>query len=491
MIPIKKFIIWISLYLIFLEIFLRLGGWISIWERDFRNLYNKGDYKIICIGDSYTGTARYPEDLQEILNKQQNIIHFVVLNEGIGGQTLDDALKDLPELLDKEKPNMVISMLGMDFQNTKGDYFQINANKSPMLWKKPAVLRLMQFLGEQVREGLSSIKQEMILQYLKYSPNHYLLWKHVAEYHIIKRDFASCFDMLWQGIKRSPDSEMEWFYIALEQSYAATNKEDQLLFLYEYVSTRLPNNAWAYKNIIHYYMQRKNINLAKKWCMIEMKKNWQGACSNLADLFISTGDVSSAKTILEKALEKYPDDIAESTKLAEIGLHNHEISQAQIILERSLLGKDSNVRTNELLSALNIDSKTKAYACQVLFKIYESSHKLEKAAILKSKLGAINQRWNESYEKIFETLQKRGIPLVAVQYPSCKVEDLKESFLDPQKLYFVDNELTFKQGIAKRGYFYFFNDRFGVVNGHLTSNGAWLLANNISGMVLNILKINQ
>ena len=78
-------------YLILLEMGLRVGGFIFSSLQEYRNISSikkKSEYRIMCLGESTTaigGEDSYPSQLEEILNERNIGIRFSVINKGIPG----------------------------------------------------------------------------------------------------------------------------------------------------------------------------------------------------------------------------------------------------------------------------------------------------------------------------------------------------------------------------------------------------------------------
>ena len=90
-----------------------------------------------------------------------------------------------------------------------------------------------------------------------------------------------------------------------------------------------------------------------------------------------------------------------------------------------------------------------------------------------------------NYLKLKESLDKRGVKLVCVQYPMRSVESLKKIFKDKgEGIFFVDNEAIFKEEVNKSGFKEVFRDMFAGDFGHCTNKGNRLLAENIAGVIL-------
>lgn len=114
----------ILLFIGLLEIILRLGGFIYQVSQEQRNLSSirqRGEYRIMCLGESTTagGEDSYPAQLEAILNQRNIGIKFSVINKGVTGTNSSLILSRLEENLDKYKPDIVIAMMGSNDWNIK------------------------------------------------------------------------------------------------------------------------------------------------------------------------------------------------------------------------------------------------------------------------------------------------------------------------------------------------------------------------------------
>ncbi|MDP8212826.1 MAG: hypothetical protein P9X22_06010 [Candidatus Zapsychrus exili] len=115
------FLIFLGIFISFvlLEISLRSGGFIFTVHQDKKNQEALGEDKIIvlCIGESTTalgGEDSYPSQLQEVLNKKIKGKEFRVINKGIVSSTSKNIANNIKGWLVKYKPNIVISMVGVN-----------------------------------------------------------------------------------------------------------------------------------------------------------------------------------------------------------------------------------------------------------------------------------------------------------------------------------------------------------------------------------------
>ncbi len=85
-----------------------------------------------------------------------------------------------------------------------------------------------------------------------------------------------------------------------------------------------------------------------------------------------------------------------------------------------------------------------------------------------------------NFNSIYNMTEERGIALVVVQYPMRELAPLEALFRKGDSIIFIDNEKVFQDAVKERGYDNYFVDNFAGDFGHLTQEGAWLLAENIA-----------
>ena len=115
----KLLLIFFGLFLatFIIEAGLRIGEFIliSLQERtNILSLKREGAYRIMCLGESTT-FREYPLYLEEILNSSKAVdIKFTVIDKSVPSITTDAILLTLEDNLDKYKPDMVITMMGIN-----------------------------------------------------------------------------------------------------------------------------------------------------------------------------------------------------------------------------------------------------------------------------------------------------------------------------------------------------------------------------------------
>lgn len=114
--------------LVTVEMLLRLGGFIFLAFQEHRNrisIAQSGSYRIMCSGESTTafgGNDSYPSQLEKILNQSNAGIRFTVINKGVPGVPTSNLLAHLEDYLNIYKPNMVVTMMGINDEYQRVDH---------------------------------------------------------------------------------------------------------------------------------------------------------------------------------------------------------------------------------------------------------------------------------------------------------------------------------------------------------------------------------
>jgi tetratricopeptide (TPR) repeat protein len=173
-----------------------------------------------------------------------------------------------------------------------------------------------------------------------------------------------------------------------------------------------------------------------------------------------------------------------------IGL-NPKNEDTYIELERLYRNQGKFLQAEDALKkVLKLNPKKSDYTYRAISVLYEEMGKSELAKEYADKakrliLGYYISEIVNSYHKLKEILDKRGIRLVCMQYPMRSIEPLKKIFEQDNKgIIFVDNERIFKQALQKASYKEYFRDMFAGDFGHCTDKGNRLLAQNIANVIL-------
>ncbi len=121
------------LSLVTLELAMRAAGWVFLRARQgpvASDQDRSGTYRILCLGESTTadtmfmGKESYPAQLEKILNARSTGTRYEVINGGIPATSTDTIVEELPRHLDKLKPDMVVTMMGINDGEQHDPFFE-------------------------------------------------------------------------------------------------------------------------------------------------------------------------------------------------------------------------------------------------------------------------------------------------------------------------------------------------------------------------------
>ena len=159
----------IFLTLVFLEIGLRVGGFVLLSIQKNKNkVIESGDniYRILCLGESttanlYNGQSSWPSELENILNKGYKI-KFKMFNVGITATDTTRILNQLEDDLDTYEPHMVITMMGINdllYNNTHPHFqFQKRISNRILFFENFRVYKLFKLLWLHSNAKIKELK---------------------------------------------------------------------------------------------------------------------------------------------------------------------------------------------------------------------------------------------------------------------------------------------------------------------------------------------
>ncbi len=86
----------------------------------------------------------------------------------------------------------------------------------------------------------------------------------------------------------------------------------------------------------------------------------------------------------------------------------------------------------------------------------------------------------QPYREIVAALEKDGVAVLAAQYPMRPVSDLAALLARNPDVVYVDNEASFRRGVDKKGFDFYFEDNFAGDFGYMTDAGMRLFADTVA-----------
>ena len=430
-------ILGLLLFIILLELGLRLGGFILLSIQEYRNrlsLNQKGIYRILCLGESTTasgGIYSYPSQLQEILNEKNIGISFSVINKGVYGFVSSAIVASLGYNLDKYKPNMVITMMGINDGEGNIPYIEALAKTTTPLFKTFRIYKLASLLRLHIIN-----KAEEIRIYKPQQKKETITFK--TDDLTQPASYREREEMYKKAIQINPENY--WAYIELGRHY---RKQGQFLKAEEILKKAIqinPEDYWAYLELGRCYRKQKQY--------------------------------ANAEEILKKAIQINPENYWAYVFLGRCYADQGRYSRAEEMFRKAA---EANLREDL------------EYVGLALLYALQGEHRLTQGNFKKANslgLEYYNLQTRYSYQRLKEILDSRGIQLVCSQYPVRSIEPLKNMFEHKGGIIFVDNEKIFKMAVKQSGYDEYFTDNFAGDFGHCTPKGNRLLAENIANTIL-------
>jgi len=440
------------LCIIFLEIGLRIGGFIILSLREGKNrcaLKEKGVYRIMCLGGSTTasgGEYSYPSQLERILNEGNIGIRFKVINRGVESADSTSILSQLNENLDRYLPDMVITMMGEnDGSETMvfDDSWKVRLN---LIIQRIRVYKLAKLLWLHLENKIQEIKYNksgpLNIDFVdKHSNNSAIESRIFYEKSLIyknEKNFSEAEISIQKAIEIEPGNYD--YYIQLADCYLAENKNKEAEVILREVIEKQPDNLEALCHI--------------GWC------------------YRNQGRYKEAEGVFKKAIAIEPGEPKPYWEL--ISMYKFQGEQEELEdLYGMLIKKDSK---NDFFVGLMATS-------------YLEQKKYQKAKEYYRKVNELRQRYynpvtRSNYKRLKDIVMQRGIRLVCVQHATRNVELLKRLFDSTDGVIFVDNEKVFKDALMRGRYDDYFADCFAGDFGHCTPKGNGLLAENIASVIL-------
>jgi tetratricopeptide (TPR) repeat protein len=295
-------------------------------------------------------------------------------------------------------------------------------------------------------------------------PNYYLMGE-----NFLKEGKASQAEELFRkAIEVDPTNSLA--YTNLGWACAIQKKDAEAEEAYKQVTRLTPDNGWAYVTLGYFYLRRKPIASEEAF-----KKAIEIAPNNY-QVHIQAG-------ICFKALLKYTD--AESAFKRAIALEPKNDEGYLELGSLYAIEKSYAMAERAFKEAIRLNGNNERAYGSLIAALYEMRRYREAEEFQKKMNNAgigfyYSQAAIANYHRIYEILKARGIQLVCIQYPMCKVDSLKMIFDPTDKIIFVDNEKTFLKEVRKNGYTRYFVDDRGGNFGHLAKEGNRILAEDIA-----------
>ncbi len=497
----------IFLSAVLLEAGLRIGGFIYLSLQEYRNiksLKQGGEYRILCLGESTTSN-QWPRPLEDILNQSNLGIKFSVIDKGVSGTNTGAIVTHLKRYLDKYKPHMVVTMMGI---NDTGNSLVLHYKPDKYSFKSLRIYKFMRLLKLYISEK--------------------------------RRETSRSFDikteeMFKKDIKKNPK---KWDgYFKLGQCYREQQKYDEAEEMFKKAIEIDPKNLIVYGELGSCYMDRGKFDKAEAVLMEAIEINSKDAYGyiKLGWCYMDEEKFDKAEAVLKEAIKINPKNVDGYIGLGWCYREQRKYDKAEVMLDEAVkidpkkwdgyfklgLCYKEQRKYNKALEMYKEVIKINPTNCTAYNEMglcYMEQRKFDKTeAVLKDAIK-INPESEEAirnltlykqvmlnfqgennvkslfeyylpitvtnYIKLKDILTKENIQLVCVQYPILSVGPLRNIFKDIEGMFFVDNEGVFKDALKEGNPDEYFTDMFAGDFGHCTYKGNRLLAQSIADTIL-------
>jgi tetratricopeptide (TPR) repeat protein len=454
---------------ILLEVFLRSFGWYQTNRNRFLNLSakNNNEIRILSLGDSMTISGRtpyYPEQLQQILNTTLTDKKIAVFNNGVVSSTSNNILSNLEYSLDKYQPDIVTIMIGINdfgsvaYEDAAGIY------KSDFL-SNLKTYKLYKLLLKNIHNRLNKITVSAADNANTIESDFENLVR-LGNESYSKGQNNTAKDYFEKALQINPNSDQ--VYVGLSRILKANGEINKEISYLKKAITINPNNAQAYILLGETWGDYLTIDEKIQYFKQAIKID-----PNNIQSYISLSLMYNFKKMGEQELETINEGLL------------IDPNSYGLLMNLALYHLKKNNKTEAikiLNQAFEIESP-RPYDTQLLAELYKSQGKTKEAEetlnLVTKSSGALAQ----NYQKIADILAKRGIILLAVQYPMRDITPLKIILRNTDAI-FVDNDKSFKKAVAKNGFDKIFVDHFAGDLGHLTGEGHRIVAQNIADVLM-------
>lgn len=471
---IARLIFELFIFLILLEIGLRIGGFIYLSFQEYLNylsLKQKGTYRIMCLGECTTalgGKDSYPTQLEKILNERNIGVKFSVINLGIPGTNTTFIVSQLEDNLNRYKPDMVIAMMGINDRKDIVPYEDASPKKNKLFLQKFNTYKLTRLIWLYIKNKTSKIG----ICKLREKEGFIAKAKDLMQLDTLKEPEKMSkkpTEITPKNNKESPPELKAWFWFREEPRKA----EESLKKAIELN----PKNDILHLILGIFYSVQGNYDKAEEMLKKAIELNPRDNCQiyfTLGMCYRSQGKYDQAEEMFKEAIKINPSYDRAYFELGRRYMNLGEYDKAEGLLKEAI---KINPENGNIYSCLAL-----CYGEQGKYKLAKKYFKI--AARLRSE--NYNSVTPYNYQSLREIVTQRGVKLVCVQFPMFSIELLKKIFDDREGIIFVDNEKIFKEALKNSNYNYeeYFMDSFAGDFGYCTPKSNGILAENIANAIL-------
>jgi tetratricopeptide (TPR) repeat protein len=434
-----RVLFFVFLGVLFLEAFLRLGGF--AYSRNQERHIGQAEagtrktFTVLALGESTTaGRYNWPYLAEEILNNKYNDIDIKFINKGINDTRSGILVAKARDYIDKYEPDVIVSMMGANDAFYKGKYYNIEY-KEENEWNRIWVFlknnsRVYKFVDLLLDPSLKEQEENINKYGGRKSTLDYL--SEIVSSGKVEEGIEKCREIL----ESDPNNAKIWTILGW---LTTPNYSHYGLSAQEY-------KEWVDKN-------EEAVKYFKK--AIKINPRYYNAYYGIAD-----NDPYQRSTVFSS--------LAERRKATE---------QAISIAEQALRYYPDDQYLYSYLIRKKLD----------LYKIDHKNGEKFKVEGFEFSEGRTPQPeiTRKNYNKLYDIAKEEGVKLVAMQYPTRDIAELKNYF-NPERqqdIIFVSNESNFNKALQKHDYQDIFQDRCYDNFGHGTQMGRGLIAEELASVL--------
>jgi tetratricopeptide (TPR) repeat protein len=493
--------------LVLLELALRVGGWAFMQRQDARNraATEGGEGRVVlCVGESTTafgGEDSYPRQLEVVLEERDPGQGYSVINEGIPGTDSSVIVSQLENNLDRYRPGIVVAMMGAnDTDRGAIPYLEEPRAEQTGVVESLRIVRLARQLmhaSPEAEGGAASgptIPDGGYLGLVEQGRQLVVAYRYAEAEHVFQR-------------ARELDPNQDLAYVELGMMYETLARYDEAEQMFLRGTEICPRCVGALVELArHYERQEDNERAAATFRQAlairsDSAKAWFGLGRVLRKLEAYDDGAEAFRRVLRLDPENSDANVSLGLCLEGAG----DLEAAEEALQRGWTRSRDRRSFIRLADYYERQQQHEAMASlieqgvaanpdddDILGRValyHRRQGDTERAVMYLSAADEARRRatptmMRGNYHLMKELLDRRGVPLVAVQYPVRSVGSLEAIFAGMDGVVFVDNEATFREALAERPYEELFWDNCYGDFGHCTRDGNRLLAESIATVIL-------
>jgi tetratricopeptide (TPR) repeat protein len=457
----------IVLALLAIELLLRLAGFFVSLPQELSNIEpaDRDSYRIICVGESTTagGSTAWPGQLEAILNNRSKTLKFKVYNLGVPGTNTPYILSKVEENLDRYKPEMVISMMGIN--DPYAPPIRYDRGLGTRIWLfigSSRILHLGRWLLGSFERGRILALQDSGMETSDTGSRNLSEYYYSQGVVLLENDrLAESRAAFYKAIEIDPSNEKAVIRLGSmlrEDSLLANSSEAKMVF-----GEAIP------------FLERYDKAYPDSVLVKEL----------LAEGYTLLNSTEKAKSISLELLKIAPKINPEYSmaleRLARIYHSENELGKEDEMYGR-LIWTGFFQENYFLLADLGGEKKVLERVIGLLLK----SKGFSAASIEERNSGNLTAY---HYVLLADMLHEKDIRYVAMQYPTLDAQKIRIMLQDRSEVIYVSNRENFEAALKNKDFWDVFVDDFGGSFGHTTEEGSRLIAESAAGAILRGLNI--